>query len=272
MGSSTVLVGRSSRLRNAYNGLAASMKILPLFALATFAFLPIAGADLAIVQSIESDTGTHKVSLKIKGERARVEVEVAPNRSMIVDSKSGEVITLMHDQKSVLRFDREKAKKMGDRILKDTDSSLEIATPKPTGKKDKIIGYEAEEYTAETPKYKATYWVAKTYPDFQAIANQMKLLQKSIFASVRKAMPEYYDFPGLPIRTKIKFHDQPEVTITITSVSQAPLPDSDFSEPDGYSETQLPEWHAGTPPPNFNPANESKTSTPVATPTPAATP
>ena len=189
---------------------------------------------------------------------------------MIVDSKNGEVMTLRHDQKSVLRFDREKAKQMGDRMkakLKDTDSSLEIATPKPTGKEEKINGYEAEEYTAETPKYKASYWVAKTYPDFQVILNQMKLLQKSIFASVRRAMPEYYDFPGLPIRTKIKFHDEPEVTTTITSVSQAPLPDSDFSAPAGYSEMQLPEWHAGTPPPA-----KSKTPTPIASPTPATTP
>ncbi len=249
------------------------MKILPLFCLATFTFLPIAGADLTIVQSIESNAGTHRVNLKIKGERARVEIDVAPNVSMIVDSKSGQVIQLLHDSRSLLRFDREKAKKMGDRILKDTDSSLEIATPKPTGKKEKINGYEAEEYTAETPKYKARYWVAKTYPDFQAILNQMKLLQKSIFATVRKAMPEYYDFPGLPIRTKIKFHDQPEFTTTITSVSQAPLPDSDFSAPAGYSEMQPPEWHAGKPPPpKVNPANESKTPTPIATPTPAATP
>jgi hypothetical protein len=65
---------------------------LPLFCLATFTFVPIAGADLTIVQSIESNTGAHKVNLKIKGERARVEVEVNPNVSMIVDSKSGEVI------------------------------------------------------------------------------------------------------------------------------------------------------------------------------------
>ena len=247
------------------------MKFLPLFGLATFTFLPLAAADLTVVQSVESNTGTHKVNLKIKGERARVEVEVNPNVSMIVDSKSGEVIKIEHDQKTFLHFDKDKVKEIEDRMR--ATSSLEIATPKPTGTKEKINGYEAEEYTAETPTYKASYWVAKTYPRFQEILTQMKLLQKSIFASVRKPMPEYYDFPGLPIRTKIKFQDQPEVTITITSVSQAPLPDSDFSAPPGYTKMELPVWRAGTPPPpKVTPANESKSPTPTATAMPAVTP
>ena len=53
------------------------MKFLPLFCLATFTFLPLAGADLTVVQSIESKdkdnkTVTNKVTIKIKGDRARI--------------------------------------------------------------------------------------------------------------------------------------------------------------------------------------------------------
>ena len=243
------------------------MKILPLLWLATFSVVSIANADLSIVQSIDSNAGNRKVGLKIKGDRARI--EVGPGSSMIVDSKSGDVITLMHDQKSFLRFNKEKTKKISDQIrarANEPDASLEIATPKPTGKTEKINGYETEEYSAETPKYKASYWVAKTYPDYQAILKQMKLLQNGIFSLVRKAMPEYYEFPGMPLRTKIKFPGQVEVTTTVASISQAPIPDSEFTVPADYSEVKLPEWQAGTPPPNVNPADLPGGPTPTSTP------
>ena len=225
------------------------MKMLPLFCLAAFCFLPIAGADLTITQSIESSAGTNKVTIKIKGERARV--DASPKSSMIVDTKSGEVITLVPEQKAVMRLTAERAKEMGNRarqIAKVNDSSLEIATPKPTGKKEKINGYETEEYFAETPKYKASYWVAKSYPDYQSILRQLKLLQDKAFAPVRRRQPDYYDFPGLPIRTKMK-EEKEEATITITSTSQAPIPDSEFAVPADYAEVKMPDFELHGKPP-----------------------
>ena len=228
------------------------MKILPLVSLGLFSFISLGNADVTIVQSVESSSGTYKVTLKIKADRARIEVD--PKSSMIVDSKSGEVITLIHDQKAVLRLSGEKAKmfgKMTKAFEQDTDLSLKVVTPKSTGKKEKINGYEADEYTAETPQYRATYWVAKTYPDWQTIMREMKLLQNKAFAAVRWERPEYYDFPGLPIRTKIKVQDQEEVTTTITSASsQAPIPDAEFAVPAGYSEIKLPEFQPNVPPPS----------------------
>lgn len=228
------------------------MKFLPLFCLATFLFLPMAGADVSIVEKIESNGATNNVYIKIKGERARIQAN--PKYSMIVDSRTGDVIALTHEQKAMQHLSAEKARALGDKfrqLAKDTDTSLEIATPKPTGKKQKINGYEAEEYVAETPKYKATYWVAQKYPDYETILGQMKLLQGSAFKSVRRQMPDYYDFPGLPIRTKIKLQGQQEATTTITSVSQDPIPDSEFEAPSDYAEMRLPdmEVHANPPAP-----------------------
>jgi hypothetical protein len=234
------------------------MKISPLF-FASFAFLPIARADLTVVQSIETSAGTNTVTLKIKGERARIEAN--PKSSMIVDAKSGEVVTLIPEQMAVMRLSGEKARVLGNKartLLKDTDTSLEIATPKPTGRKEKINGYEAEEYVAETPKYRATYWVAKRYPDYQTILRQMKLLQNNIFASVRKTMPEYYDFPGLPIRTKIKLQGQEEATTTITSISIGSIPDSEFVVPSDYAEIHLPDFEPHGPVPPWAPQTPEK--------------
>jgi hypothetical protein len=216
---------------------------LSLFFFALLGVLPMASADLTVVQSIETGDSTNRVTTKIKGERARIDIN--PESSMIVDAKTGEVLTLMPEQKAVLRLSAEKARSFVNKakaVLNDTGKSLEIATPKPTGKKEKINGYEAEEYLAETQQYRATYWVAKSYPDYKDIQRQMKLLQNGIFTAVRKAMPEYYDFPGLAIRTTIKLQGQQEATTTITSVSQAALPDSEFTVPDDYAEIHLPDF------------------------------
>jgi len=226
------------------------MKFLPLFCLSTFAFLPMAGADVSIVQSIESNGATNNIYIKIKGERARIQAN--PKYSMIVDAKTGDVIALTHEQKAMQHLSAEKASALGDKfrkLAKDTDTSLEIATPKPTGKKEKINGYEADEYVAETPKYHAVYWVAKKYPDYETILRQMKLLQGSAFKAVRRQMPDYYDFPGLPIRTKIKFEGAPEATTTITSVSQDSIPDSEFEAPPDYAEMHLPDIELQAKPP-----------------------
>jgi Domain of unknown function (DUF4412) len=238
-------------LRQRDNKVASFMKISALL-FALFAFLPIARADLTIVQVIETSAGKHAITLKIKGQRARIYVN--PKSSMIVDAKTGEVDTLIPEQKAVLRLPAQKARNFATEarmLLKDTDTSLEIATPKPTGRKEKINGYETEEYVAETPKYRASYWVAKNYPDYQPILRQLKLLQNKVFVSVRKPLPEYYDFPGLPIRTKIKMQGQEETTTTITSVSQAPIPESEFTVPADYAEIKLPDFDLNaTPPPS----------------------
>jgi Domain of unknown function (DUF4412) len=232
---------------------------LSLFFFALLGVLPLASADLTVVQSIETSGTTNRVTIKIKGERARIDVN--PESSMIVDTKTGEVVSLMPKQKAVLRLSAEKAQELGNKarvLLKDTDNSLEIATPKPTGKKEKINGYEAEEYVAQTQKYRAAYWVAKTYPDYQVILRQMKLLQNGAFAAVRKPMPDYFDFPGLPIRTKITLEGQPEATTTIVSVSQAPIVDSEFTVPADYAEMHLPKFELREAVPPTAPASPEK--------------
>lgn len=228
-------------------------------------FLTILGAlsaraDLTVVQSIEASGSTNRVTTKIKGERARIEVN--PESSMIVDTKTGEVITLIPKNKSVLRLSAERARNFRDKarmLLQDNDNSpLEIATPKPTGKKEKINGYEAEEYVAETPKYRATYWVAKSYPDYKSILSQLKLLQNGAFAAARRPMPDYYDFPGLPIRTKITLQGKPEATTTIVSTSQTPIADSEFTIPADYAEIHLPDFQLRPPGPPAAPATPEK--------------
>ncbi|MBA3607589.1 MAG: DUF4412 domain-containing protein [Verrucomicrobiota bacterium] len=223
------------------------MKILRLFVF--LALCATARADLTVVQKMEGTEGLHKITFKIKGDKARV--EVSPQVTTIVDAKTGDLTTLLNDQKSVMRISGERAKAMAEMaktfVKQETpDQSL----PKPTGRKETIAGYETEEYVTESANYKASYWVAKTYPNFQSILQQMSLLQRGAFAEITKGMPDYHALPGLPLRTKIKTPGQEEITSTIESVSLAPLPASDFNVPAGYSEMKLPDFLGGKMPPD----------------------
>ena len=216
------------------------MKSSPLFGILCLALLAQARADLTIVQKVEGTEGLHEITIKVKGERARV--EVSPEVSTIVNAKTGEVTNILHEKKMVMRIPGDKAKAMAE-VAKSfvKEETPNQSLPKPSGKKQTIQGYETSEYVTDSPKFHASYWVATNYPNSPQIMQQMEVLKKGAFASVMQGMADYHSLPGLPLRTEVKIADQPEVTSTIESVSLAPLPESDFSAPAGYSEMKMPD-------------------------------
>src|SRR6185436_12353262 len=117
------------------------------------AFLSVtARGDLTIVQKVEGSGSVSQITTKLKGDKARL--EVSPEVTTIVDNKSGEMLNLMNSKRKFLRISAEKSKLT------------------PTGKKETINGYEAEEYIRESPSLKESYWIALKYPDSAAIVKQ----------------------------------------------------------------------------------------------------
>ncbi|MGH8094039.1 MAG: DUF4412 domain-containing protein [Chthoniobacterales bacterium] len=225
------------------------MKSSCLFGIVTLALLAAARADLTIVEKVEGLDGPHQITMKVKGDEALVEVN--PHITTILNAKTGEVANLMHDKKVVMRISSENAKAVAD-LAKSfaKEEAPAQSTPKATGKKETINGYETADYVTDSPKFHASYWVATSYPDYQNILQQMSVLQKGAFASITKGMPDYHALPGLPLRTQVKYAGQAEITSTIESVSLAPLPDSDFAIPADYSEIKMPDFLGKQPPPN----------------------
>ena len=222
------------------------MKLLRVIALASLASLAAARADLTIVQKVEGAGGLHEITMKVKGNKARVEVN--PQLTTILDATTGEITNLFNDKKVVMRISGERAKAMAEVAKSFVKEEVpEQSTPKATGKKESINGYETTEYVTDSPKFHASYWVATDYPDYKNILQQMAVLQKGAFASITKGMPDYRALPGLPLRTKVKASGESEITSTIESVSQTPLPDSDFVVPDDYSEMKMPDIFGNKP-------------------------
>lgn len=220
------------------------MKLLRFLILASLLWTVAAHADLTIVQKVEGTEGTNKFTLKVKGDKARVEIN--PQTTAIMDFKTGDLTTLLNEQKKVMRISGEKAKAMAEMAKAMTkEDAPATAAPKPTGKKETINGYATEEYVTETPKYQTSYWVAKNYPNFQAILQQMGVLQNGAFAAMRKGLPDFRDLPGLPIRTQVRVEGKSQMTSTIESVNSNPIADSAFTIPADYSEMKLPDFLGG---------------------------
>jgi Domain of unknown function (DUF4412) len=216
------------------------MKIRGLCLIVTAFLLVTARGDLTIVQNVEGSGSVKQITTKLKGDKARV--EVAPEVTAIIDNKTGEVLSLMNAEKKFLRISADKSKaiaEMASKYAGDSSAAAERSKLTPTGKKEMINGYEAEEYIRESPSVKESYWIALKYPDSAAIVKQLQAITPAAWNDIAKGMLDFRDFPGLPLRTIVKT-DRKEIISTITSIKQDPLSEAEFSVPKDFQELKVP--------------------------------
>jgi len=235
------------------------MKLAGFVFLCGLCFISSARADLTIVQKVEGLGGGGEMTMKIKGDKMRI--EVSPQITTIFDGKTGELTNLMNDQKTVVRISADKMKAAAEMIKKfnSKKDSAEKAKLVSTGKKETINGYETEQYAYDEPDFKATYWIALNYPDGAAILKQLQAIKSEAWNATNTKVPDYRDFPGLPIRTHItmtKPHEGTasnstvpgsgtEITTTLTSIKQDPLSDAEFAVPKDYQEMSMSDIFGG---------------------------
>ena len=216
----------------------------------TISFLLSARADLTIVQKVERAGSAANVTIKLKSDKVRV--EASPQVTTILDGKTGEVTNLMNDQKTVVRISADKVKAVANMIQKPNAKKEDAAKVKltPTGQKETVNGYQTEQYTYDGPDFKATYWIASNYPDGAAILAQLQSVGSEFWNAANPGVPDYRDFPGLPIRTRMTTKQAEatklrgsaaEITSTIVSVNQNPISDDEFTVPSDFKETKLPD-------------------------------
>jgi hypothetical protein len=231
------------------------MKLFGLSLLVGACLLVSARADLTIVHKVEGIGGGGEMTMKIKGDKMRI--EVSPQITTIFDGKTGELTNLMNDQKTVVRISADKMKAAAEMINKFSSKkeSAEKTKLVPTGKKETINGYETEQYAYDGPDVKATYWIALNYPDGVAILKQLQAIKSEAWNATNTQMPDYRDFPGVAIRTHItmaKPHQGTvsnsaasgsgtEITTTLISIKQDPLSDAEFTIPKDYQEMSMPD-------------------------------
>ena len=216
------------------------MNVPGLCLIITAFLLVTARGDLSLVQKIEGSGSVSRIIIKLKGDKARV--EVTPQVTTLIDRNSGDIITLMNAQKKFVRISADKSKAIAEMAIKysgDPAAAAEKSTLRPTGRKETIYGYEAEEYVRESPALKECYWIALQYPDSAAIVKQLQSVIPAAWNEVAKGMLDYRNFPGLPLRTIIKT-DGKEIISTITSIKQDALSEAEFSVPKDFQELKVP--------------------------------
>ena len=213
--------------------------------LALLAALLPARADLTIVQKVEGGGPIANMTIKIKGNKVRV--EATPEITSIIDSKTGEMINLINDKKTVMRISGEQAKAFAGEALKAVKSDPAAPKPKltPTGKKETINGHETAEYIWQSPQFTASYWIATKYPDSANIVKQLQTLNSQSFAqSMGTGTPDFRDFPGVPLKTHVKMGGQ-EMTSTITALKTDALNETEFSVPKDYKDMKVSDFLGG---------------------------
>jgi hypothetical protein len=233
------------------------MKIRGLCLIAAAFIAVTARGDLTIVQKIEGTGSVKQITMKLKGEKARV--EVSPKLTTIMETRSGDILTLMNTEKKFVRISAEKSKaiaELASKYGKDSAAPAEKAKLTATGRKETINGFETEEYVRESASMKESYWIAMTYPDSAAIVKQLQAVTPTAWNDIAKGVLDFSDFPGLPLRTIIK-RDGKEIVSTIVSIKQDLLSDMEFAVPRDFQELKVP---------NLQDMLSEKTSVPAAKP------
>src|ERR1700726_3843405 len=228
-----------------------------LYSIITLALLASARADLTIVQRVDGVGQNGDVTVKIKGDKERIDAPSQPTR--IIDGKTGEMTDLLNERKTFIRISAQQMKAAAETINK-FDDGKKPSAPKltPTGKKETINGYETEEFVFETPQFKASFWVAAKYPDAAGILKKMQAPVSGAWKPSNMGMPDYTDFAGLPLKTVISVGDN-QVSTTIMSVKKDSISSAEFDIPKDFQELKRPIEAA--PPPVEDPA-----ASPSATP------
>ena len=207
--------------------------LLPLVVGFSFA----ARGDITIVQKVEGKGETKDFVLKIKGDKVRM--EATPQMTMIVDGRTGDMITLMNAQKKIMRISGEKTKAIAEMAAKYKGTTSEKTKIVATGKKMTINGYEAEEYVAEAKAFKAHYWIAPSFPNSAELMKQLQAIIPAAWTDLAKGIMDYRDLPGFPLRTQVNLGDG-EVISTLVAVKTDPISDDEFVPPKDFTEMKLP--------------------------------
>jgi hypothetical protein len=198
-----------------------------------------AWADIVVEQKMESAMMNGNITMKVKGDKARMDMPgPMGNQTMIFNSGSGEMTTLMHAQKMSMKVNYDSIRKQAEAQQK--ASGIDPSTmeaPKPTGTKEKVGDWDAEIYEYQVGPAKGRLWVAKDYPNGKAINDQINAVSAKMAAG--GIDPTKLNVPGMVVKTEMSTPGG-KFTTTLLKATEQSVPDSEFTVPTDYKEMTMP--------------------------------
>ena len=221
------------------------MKRILQIASLTLAAAPCSRADLTLEQDMDGGPQNGKIVMRVKGEKFRLDMPggTAGSVSTIVDIKSGDTITLLHEKKIAIARSGAELKQAQEAKAGGADPSKKVDPPKPqpANRTERIGEYDADVYTLSQDDTTETLWIVNNFPHFPAIREDLLRLSQASAGGIHRAGTlDVATLPGMVVKRQ-KERGGKKMTITLTNVSQGAIEDSEFERPEDYK--------AVTPPP-----------------------
>ncbi|MGO8838058.1 MAG: DUF4412 domain-containing protein [Limisphaerales bacterium] len=207
-----------------------------IFILIAVVAVAVARADLVTQQQITTPNYSGVATIKIKGTKVRMDMYAGQPQALsrITDLNTGEIIILMHAQKMYVKAPGQPMQQ-----TKPATTATQAPVARPTGKTQKVGDYDTDLYTWSNARgITGTAWVAKNYPDFARIRQDLAVLDKSVGAD-NGAGPALSALPGMMVRSQVAGSGQ-TLTLALISAKEGPLDASLFTIPRDYKEVPKP--------------------------------
>jgi hypothetical protein len=194
-----------------------------------------AHADLVIVENVVSPNINGDVVIKVKADRARIDMDNARlgKTTFLKDLKANETTMLMHATRHLLKISAAQLKTQIEAKQKDAGLDSSKAVPKATGEKEKVGDWDCEIYTMEMGAGKsAKLWLAKDFPNYNAIKEQIAKMQDASLSDAGFD-PKNFKLNGVVTKLEIDISTG-KMTRTLISVKEEAVPDSEFEVPADY--------------------------------------
>lgn len=187
----------------------------------------ITHAGLILEQTVEGSEAPSHTVMRIQN--GMIRTDVSEELSTIADTKAQEVMTIMHPAKMVMVIGQPKADKPA-------TSLPNLPTPKytVTNMTEKVNGHDCLLITMEMGDIKSTYWVAKSYPDYDKIKAELATVKPA-----GEAAPTPKELDGLILKTSTVGPKYLSI-VTVKSVKIEEIPADVFKAPAGYTVSRPP--------------------------------
>ena len=191
---------------------------------------PAARADITLVQDTLLNGVSSRSTMWIKGDKVRADNDTTT--TMIMDTSSGEMTTLMHEQKMKITTNTKQLHALaaaagGAPAAGGAEAAVTKVTA--TGQKETVEGYDCEIYLSENQGMVVKLWVTQDYPNQEKLREEMKVMAKM----AAPGAPKQPEVPGIAVKTEFEQQGL-KFTTKLISLTMEPVDAAKFVIPEGY--------------------------------------